>query len=387
MQMACKQAASRPACAMSPVSPANFKNAVMLKTQGNGHFAAGQYPEACGKYVEALHLLGNPSDLVHREEASKIASNLAEAHLRQKDYSMACDAATGAVRLFASNYKALFRRAKAHESLGKLEDAIADLEDCRLVPGYVSVRDAPVWLAALKICLCASCNGMRCVVMFFRSKCSEAHEMSRTSSTGQRKPQNAFERNFQKKGFSQGLGIGAVPNAGELSAWASGLSEQERYEWLVDCYRMRVDDDYAYRGNLRGLYSDEDAGGEDIVGDFWVFCKQAKEVGAIPSSWNWGKFLDTAAKHLRYAFEKSDAQEKWGGENVFQAMMGGRSLRFTGEQIYGSGIQSMEDSARTEELNDHFFSSEDFFADAENFEGLGGVESWSRLYDMMYAQL
>lgn len=25
--------------------------------------------------------------------------------------------------------------------------------------------------------------------------------------------------------------------------WAAGLSEREKYEWLVDCYRMRVDDD------------------------------------------------------------------------------------------------------------------------------------------------
>lgn len=41
-----------------------------------------------------------------------------------------------------------------------------------------------------------------------------------------------------------------------------------------------------------------------------------------------------------YAFEKSDAQEKYGRENVFAAMMGGRSLRFTGEVVYGSSCQS-----------------------------------------------
>jgi len=36
--------------------------------------------------------------------------------------------------------------------------------------------------------------------------------------------------------------------------WARGLGER-RYEWLVDCYRMRVDDDYTHGGgNLHGAF-------------------------------------------------------------------------------------------------------------------------------------
>lgn len=32
------------------------------------------------------------------------------------------------------------------------------------------------------------------------------------------------------------------------SGWAEGLSREKAAEWLVDCYRMRVDDDYAWGG-------------------------------------------------------------------------------------------------------------------------------------------
>jgi hypothetical protein len=48
---------------------------------------------------------------------------------------------------------------------------------------------------------------------------------------------------------------------------------------------------------------------------------------------------------LPYAFEKSDAQEKWGGENFFSAMMGGRSLRFTAVAALGVEFQGGGNSA------------------------------------------
>lgn len=46
------------------------------------------------------------------------------------------------------------------------------------------------------------------------------------------------------------------------AAWALGLSPAQQAEWFVDCYRMRVDDDYVHGGgDLRGLYDpDHDPG-------------------------------------------------------------------------------------------------------------------------------
>jgi len=120
------------------------------------------------------------------------------------------------------------------------------------------------------------------------------------------------------------------------SAWANGLGQKKQREWLVDCYRMRLDDEYALEGDVRGgsLYDQSEP--DEIVQDFLVFCRLAKEKGVLPEGWNWSKFLDTAAELLPYAFEKSDAQEKYGVENIFALVTGGGPLRYTGEMIYGS---------------------------------------------------
>ena len=48
----------------------------------------------------------------------------------------------------------------------------------------------------------------------------------------------------------------ASPGMPGPSGWAQGLTLDKQYEWLIDCYRMRVDDDYAWGGgNLHGLYN------------------------------------------------------------------------------------------------------------------------------------
>lgn len=38
------------------------------------------------------------------------------------------------------------------------------------------------------------------------------------------------------------------PKSRKPSDWSQGLSPDQQAEWLVDCYRMRVDDDYAWGG-------------------------------------------------------------------------------------------------------------------------------------------
>ena len=125
-------------------------------------------------------------------------------------------------------------------------------------------------------------------------------------------------------------------------AWAGGLTKEKQYEFLVDVYRLRVDDDYAWGGGwLHGLY-DQYGDATTILEDFLIFCKMAAHQGVIPPGWDWHAFLSSLATgDLIYAFEKSDASEKWGGENVFQAFLGGRSLRYTGETVYGLSCQEV----------------------------------------------
>ncbi|CAD7963905.1 unnamed protein product [Amoebophrya sp. A120] len=128
--------------------------------------------------------------------------------------------------------------------------------------------------------------------------------------------------------------------------WTKQLDQKEQPEWLVDCYRMRLDDDYAWGGgNLHGLYDAHDCETEEertamIVTDFLCFLKLGVRHKAIPNNFDFRTTLLThAVQLLPYAFEKSDAKEKWGGENVFSMFTGGRpSLRAVGEQIVGKGV-------------------------------------------------
>lgn len=128
------------------------------------------------------------------------------------------------------------------------------------------------------------------------------------------------------------------------SHWAQGLSADAAYEWFCDCYCMRCDDDAVHGGcDLHGPY-DEDPTVENLLLDFLIFVKLAVSRGVIPApgsmewEWNWDDFVAKAPSHIVYAFEKSDAKEKYGSENIFMGAMGGRSLRFTGEVITGSGV-------------------------------------------------
>lgn len=105
---------------------------------------------------------------------------------------------------------------------------------------------------------------------------------------------------------------------------------------------MRCDDDYAWGGgNLHGPY-DPDMTSKSLCLDFLRFCVLAARRNVVPEGWNWSAYLSAAVKYVLFAFEKSDAQERWGGENIFAGLTGGRSLRHTGTVIYGKGVQAFE---------------------------------------------
>ena len=176
----------------------------------------------------------------------------------------------------------------------------------------------------------------------------------------------------------------------EASAWAEGLNKREQLVWLVDCYRMRLDDDYVHGGGyLHGLY-DPGHSPWSIMHDFLVFCKLAVSFSAVPSSWDWSEFLHAACDLLPFVFEKADAQKKYGTENVFQAMMGGRSLRFTGELIYSTSVQDPNLIPKHKEMLKLVKESvprraneSSFKKAAEIFKEVGGFESWLKLLEAL----
>lgn len=175
-----------------------------------------------------------------------------------------------------------------------------------------------------------------------------------------------------------------VPAMPAASSWSRGFaSPSKMYEWLVDCYRMRVDDDYAYGGgNTHGIYN-PDADKNTVVADLLIFAKLCKMNDVLPAQgWNWEQFLKAALPLLPYAFEKSDAQEKYGRENVFSGFTGsGRSLRATGEIIYKTSVMGDDESEEYRKVYDQvdrLFEAKDPFKNERAFADVGGAAIWRK---------
>ena len=192
-------------------------------------------------------------------------------------------------------------------------------------------------------------------------ECSSSEEEEETEQFGKMSVLDAMMNNFSDK-----------------ASWWNRLRPEDRYEWLVNCYQMRVDDDYAWGGNLRGLYDcSGDPDRRDIARDFFVFCRFAKENGVLPKEgFEWRPLIKRAKKLLGFAFEKSDAKERWGGENVFSA---GPSLRRTAEHVYGVAMAG-EDEQFREKVRAH---EDDFDEGMKRSAGLlepyGGKGLWAEL--------
>lgn len=63
------------------------------------------------------------------------------------------------------------------------------------------------------------------------------------------------------------------------------MTPEEQIEWLVDCYRLRIDDEYAWNGEFRGLYeehSNETRNPATVQNDFFIFCWLAVKARVVP---------------------------------------------------------------------------------------------------------
>lgn len=179
-----------------------------------------------------------------------------------------------------------------------------------------------------------------------------------------------------------GSGTGRVNTSAsnDPSHWAKGLSTKDQYEWFSNCYQMRCDDDYAWGGcNLHGPY-DPDATSTSIADDFLIFCLLAHQVKALPNDWDWKAYLKVAPQFIVFAFEKSDAKERWGSENFFEGEMGGRSLRYTARKICGSDVNVPGDSGEYKQAKKDVKNKKKKAAWEDK---LGGQSAWNGLVDDM----
>ncbi|KAG2425353.1 hypothetical protein HXX76_013767 [Chlamydomonas incerta] len=118
-----------------------------------------------------------------------------------------------------------------------------------------------------------------------------------------------------------------------------------------------------------------------------LYCKAGVVTGVVPAApgWDWKACLHKAAGLLRYAYEKSDAQEKWGP-------MAGMTLRLLAEQVYGTSCMGMDgDSLSLAALRTDLGFTHSAPEEAEErlrdlmrarrevFNSVGGAEAWLQL--------
>ncbi|XP_032247921.1 protein unc-45 homolog A isoform X1 [Phoca vitulina] len=106
-----------------PVAP-GASAAEQLRKEGNELFKCGDYEGALTAYTQALGLGATPQDqaILHR--------NRAACHLKLEDYDKAETEASKAIEKDGGDVKALYRRSQALEKLGRLDQAVLDLQRC-----------------------------------------------------------------------------------------------------------------------------------------------------------------------------------------------------------------------------------------------------------------
>ena len=125
--------------------------------------------------------------------------------------------------------------------------------------------------------------------------------------------------------------------AGTHSSYLDCFSEEDAMDRLIDAYRLRVEDEYVYLGENRGLYALDDP-----FPDFCDFLNLAEsKKGVLPKWWNRSKRMICHTRalnednwcYIRFAVEKSDVQEHYKDSMI--PMM----LRMLAEQVYGRGVR------------------------------------------------
>ncbi|NXH28812.1 UN45A protein, partial [Myiagra hebetior] len=98
--------------------------AEQLRARGNALFQVGDHGAALAAYTEALSLSEAASEraVLHR--------NRAACYLKLEDYTKAEADATKAIEADGRDVKALFRRSQALQQLGRLDQAVSDLQRC-----------------------------------------------------------------------------------------------------------------------------------------------------------------------------------------------------------------------------------------------------------------
>ncbi|KAL9628591.1 MAG: hypothetical protein Q9164_007211 [Protoblastenia rupestris] len=178
-------------------------------------------------------------------------------------------------------------------------------------------------------------------------KCAKCHTQKYCSRECQRADWKAHKKICGKQ---QSEGSGRAPTDFDAMGPIAGqffkelvkddylhqFTEKDAFCQLIDCYRMRVEDDYVHAHENRGIYANEDP-----VPDFKHFLNEAeRRNGLLPAWWTPKKRTEcerlaideTQWCDIKCAVEKKDIMEHY---NDNQAPM---KLRLLAEKIYGYRI-------------------------------------------------
>ena len=168
------------------------------------------------------------------------------------------------------------------------------------------------------------------------------------------------------------------------SLWVLGLHYNMKYDWLIDCYRLRAYNDFYYGSYSHGLYeARQDLNNNKytsiILNDFFLFVMLASKSNCIPcNGWNWLLFYRTAENLIKFPFELSDANSKYGHDNL---ILNGRSLAYTADIIYGGPIgERLSTNTDTLILSicEPTFNLQDFIvSNPTELVSIGGGDVWN----------
>ena len=162
-------------------------------------------------------------------------------------------------------------------------------------------------------------------------KTHKAFSSSSQQTNTQNKPQNTTNFDAMPKIFGDFFKNICQDN------YLHQFSQKDAFTQLIDCYRMRVEDDYNFAGDTRGLYN-----GDDPLPDFQEFLDMAEtRSGILPSWWSDAKrtecetmAVDAAEwSDVNAAVEKQYVIEHYGDRLMPM------KLRLLAEKIYGTKIE------------------------------------------------
>ena len=168
-------------------------------------------------------------------------------------------------------------------------------------------------------------------------------------------------------------------DVGHPETWSEKFRENydwndtAKYDWFIDVYLLRLDDEFVHRGTERGAYI-ANISNDQVARDFWVFCELAVQHKMVPSDWDWKVFLEHCKDYVAFGREKKDVANTW--DNVI-------SHREIGNAIYSSPYEATKGHASETKLVKKA-EAELFFEESEHFEQIGGLDAWKSLIEGMH---